>query len=571
MQNDSVPAEQDMTVWDILERSARRTPDAPAIDFLGARLTYRAVWRQAERAAAGLLDQGVRKGDRVALCLPNTPYSVIMFFAILRIGAIVVNVNPLYADDEMRRIFANSGARMVVTADVRMIFDHVRHGAGDTGVEKIVICPIDQALPKLKAALYRVAKRHDIVPRCAGPRHVYYGTLIESRTVLPRVPIDPARDVAVLQYTGGTTGLPKGAMLSHRNIVANAIQIDHHLGGQLPAPQRFLGVLPLFHVFALQAVMMLPILRGEAIYLQPRFDAGAVLKCLRRARITALPAVPSILTALLKENTVRREDFASLRLVCSGGAPLPPALRARFEHFTGSSVIEGYGLSETSPVLTLTPIGAPRDGSCGTVLEGTTLQIRDPEDSSRVLPQGMAGEVCVRGPQVMLGYWPSEETADPLTEDGFLRTGDVGYLDRDGYLFLVDRLKDMIICGGYKIYPRTVEDALYLHPAVSEVIVIGVPDAYWGQVPVAYVALKPGAQVDEGALLTHLERHLSKIERPREILFRPTLPRTMIGKLSKKDLIRQEGLEAGLSARAARPESPSDIISKQWTPSSKTR
>ncbi|GAJ28207.1 long-chain-fatty-acid--CoA ligase [Acidomonas methanolica] len=526
----------------LLDGTAAQRPDARALDFMGRTMTYRELHRTVERVAAGLQDLGVKKGDRVGLSLPNTPYSVIFFFAVQRLGAIVVNLNPLYVQHEVKQILIASGVSVLVLSDLKAIAQGTFLATEKTQVRHIVVCPFAAALPPVKSILFRIAKAKDIWRVPEDERIVPYSVLARSDSTLRPVAIDPSRDVAVLQFTGGTTGTPKAAMLTHGNLLSNIQQVQGMVREALAQPPVTLGILPLFHVFALMAVMLLTVVAGGEIVLLPRFDAKTTLGTLRRTRVSILPAVPTILTALLREKALTPDLFTHMRAVISGGAPLPVALRKRFEETARCPVVEGYGLSETSPVLTLNPLGAVRDGSCGKIVMNTDLQIRSLDNVAEQVPQGQKGEVCVRGPQVMPGYWRGDEIASPFTEDGYFRTGDVGYVDADGYLFLVDRLKDIIICGGYNVYPHAIEEALHKHPAVLETIVLGVPDSYRGQAPKAFVVLRPGARATAEELATHLEEYLSKIERPKEIVFRDTLPKTLIGKLSRKDLMIQEGL-----------------------------
>lgn len=529
-------------LFDLLRVSTFRRPNALAIDFMGRKLTYRDIFQAVEHVAGGLNDIGVSRGDRVALSLPNTPYSVIIFFAVQRIGAVVVNLNPLYVQHEVHQILKTADISVLVMSDIAAIAEPTYRAAENTSVRRIVVCPFSHALPPVKSTLFKVLKWRDIYHFPADKRIVSYDTLAHSRTVAKHVTIDPQHDVAVLQFTGGTTGIPKAARLTHGNLLANIEQIKDMAQDALREPPTTLGILPLFHVFALMAVMLLTIERGGEIVLLPRFDTHATLATMRRVRIALMPIVPTILTALLRDPDLSPDLFTHMRAIISGGAPLPVALRKRFEETARCPIIEGYGLSETSPVLTLNPLHGVRDGSCGKVVIHTDLQIRSLDDVTLRLPPMEKGEVCVRGPQVMSGYWKSDENASAFTPDGYFRTGDVGYLDEDGYLFLVDRLKDIIICGGYNVYPHIIEEALHRHPAVLEALVVGVPDPYRGQAPKAFVTLRPNSTATPAELAIHLEQYISKIERPREIVLRDSLPKTLIGKLSRKDLKIQEGI-----------------------------
>jgi long-chain acyl-CoA synthetase len=352
-------------------------------------------------------------------------------------------------------------------------------------------------------------------------------------------------DVAVLQYTGGTTGEPKGAMLSHANLVSNADATLAHFGGEPSQPDRVLGVLPLFHVFALTTVLTSSIRSGGEMILLPRFELDQVLKTLEKSRPTLFPAVPTIFGAIASRAETQKIDLSFARACISGGAPLPSELRTDFIRLTGANLMEGYGLTEASPIITCNPVDrAGKAGSAGIPYPGTTIEIRDPANPAKLLAIGENGEICARGPQVMQGYWNRPIATAEVFIDGALRTGDLGHLDEDGYLFIVDRLKDVILCSGYNVYPRTIEEALYEHSAVREVVVIGVSDPYRGQAPKAFVTLGPDETVTPTELKAFLADKLSKIEMPREIEIREELPKTLIGKLSKKELVEEERAKA---------------------------
>jgi long-chain acyl-CoA synthetase len=351
--------------------------------------------------------------------------------------------------------------------------------------------------------------------------------------------------VAVLQYTGGTTGTPKGAMLTHANLTANTAQVLAWAIDLQPGKESILGALPLFHVFAMTVVMNVGVAMAAKMILMPRFQLVQALKLLHREKPTMLPAVPTIFTAMLNYPDFKSYDLSSLRFCISGGAPLPLEIKQKFEAVSGSKVVEGYGLSEASPVLTCNPIeGTPVPGSIGPPLPGTLISLRDIDDPTKEVPQGERGELCAKGPQIMKGYWKKPAETEKQFVDGFLRTGDVAIMDERGFLSIVDRMKDLIICSGYNVYPRRVEEAVYEHPAVEEVTVIGIPDAYRGEAPKAFIKLKAGMTATKADILKHLESKLSKIEMPSQIEFRDSLPKTIIGKLSKTELVAEEAARA---------------------------
>jgi long-chain acyl-CoA synthetase len=529
---------------DMLDRSVARFGAQAVLDFLGRRMTYAELGEAVTHAARGLQDLGVKKGTRVALCLPNTPYYPILFFATLKAGGIVVNVNPLYVERELCHLIKDSGAEIIATCDIAEIHARVLKVAGEMGVRHVITCPIAGALPTLKGLAYRLLKRAEIGRAPSDARHLTFEKLLSAKGTPAPVAVTPD-EVAVLQYTGGTTGEPKAAMLSHANLVANADAMVIHVGGEQPVPAKVVGALPLFHVFALTTVLTYSIRTGAEMILLPRFELQQLLKTIARTRPNYFPAVPTIYAAITTAAATQRVDLSSIRACISGGAPLPAEVRVAFEQATGAKVVEGYGLSEASPIITCNPIeGLNKPGSAGLPFPGTTIEIRDREDPSRLMPVGENGEICARGPQVTQGYWNKPGATADLFVDRALRTGDVGHLDEDGYLFIVDRIKDLILCGGYNVYPRVIEDALYEHPAVAEAIVIGVPDAYRGQAPKAFVTLAPGAAATPTELRDFLRDKISKIELPREVEIRDVLPKTLIGKLSKKELVAEEAAKA---------------------------
>lgn len=533
-------------VFDLLDASVRRHATRPALNFLGRKWTYAQLAEMVDAAAAGLQRLGVTKGVRVGLCLPNTPYSVIFYFAVLKAGGTVVNFSPLYVERELKHQIMDSGTTIMVVLDLKVIHARVAAVAAEAGVRKIIVCPMAKILKFIKALGFLLLKRKEIASfDPADGVHVPYDALVRDVGPFTPVSIDAERDLAVLQYTGGTTGVPKGAQLSHANVTANAIQVRDHVCVLGEGEERVLGVLPLFHVFAMTTVMTLPLSIGAEIILVPRFNLDDLLATIARERPTVFPGVPTIFTAINNCPTARREQLSSLRLGVSGGAPLPAEVRARFNELSGCKLVEGYGLSETSPVLTANlPLGVIKDGSVGTPVPGTIIEIRDLADPTRILGVGERGEVCARGPQVMSGYWNKPDATRDAFIDGAFRTGDVGYLDEDGYLFLVDRIKDVILCGGYNVYPRMIEEALYLHPAVAEAVAIGIPDPYRGQAPKAFVTLKEGHEATPEELADFLKTQLSKIELPKQVEIRDSLPKTLVGKLSKKELVEEEKARA---------------------------
>ncbi len=512
----------------------------PAFDFLGRRTTWADAAATAARLAAGLQRLGLRKGDRIGLLLPNCPAYPLLFFGALQAGLVVVNFNPLYAPRELEHQARDAGISIIATLDLQATYPKAAALLRAGVVQRILVCPFADMLPASKRTLFRVLKRRDRAQPPRDDAHVWFADLAAPGPAPEPVEIDPARDVAVLQYTGGTSGVPKGAMLSHANLYANAAQGAMWFKDTRPGEERMMAALPFFHVFAMTTVMLFAVLAGAEIVMLPRFELKSAVRAIGRRRPTFMPGVPTMFNAIASYKG--RADLTSIRFCISGGAPLPPEVKARFEARTGCVVVEGYGLTETSPcVICNPPGGLNKTGSIGIPMPGTEAELRDPEDPLRRVPQGERGEVCLRGPQVMLGYWGRpEETMASTTPDGFFRTADIGVMDAQGYFSIVDRIKDLILAGGYNVYPRVVEDAVYQHPAVAECTVIGVPDAYRGETVKAFVVLRSGTALTAEALLVFLKEHLSPIEMPKHVEFRDTLPRTLIGKLSKKELVEEE-------------------------------
>ena len=525
----------------IMDDAAERFSENRCIDFLGKTYTYREIGEQVSRAAKGLQHLGVGKGMKVGLCLPNTPYAVISYYAILKAGGTVVNYNPLYVERELAQQVEDSETEIMVTLDLEQIYPKVAALLELTHLRHVVVCRMSDILPPLKGILFSTLKASEVADIPEDIQHIPFANLINNDGVMTPPEIDPGQDVAVLQYTGGTTGLPKGAMLTHGNLAANLTQVRRWVGGFRDGEECILGVLPLFHVFGMTLVMNLGISSGAELILLPRFELDDLLKAIDRSRVTVLMGVPTIYTAIVSARKLKDYDLTSIKYCISGGAPLPMALKQSFEAITGCVLVEGYGLSECAPVVTCNPIdGVNKEGSVGIPLPGTVVEIRDVEVPKRKMLLGEKGEICISGPQVMSGYWRRPDETSMSIVDGRMHTGDIGDMDEDLYIFLVDRIKDLIICGGFNVYPRVIEEAILQHPSVVEATVIGVPDAYRGETPKAFVKLGDGQSLDEAELKAFLKNRLSPIEMPDYIEFRDELPKTLIGKLSKKELVAEE-------------------------------
>nr|WP_272211108.1 long-chain fatty acid--CoA ligase [Marinicella sp. W31]MDC2876989.1 long-chain fatty acid--CoA ligase [Marinicella sp. W31] len=540
---------------DFLDDAVRRFSDRAAVEFFDRTWTYGQIDHLVDRFSRGLAGLGVKRAHVSVSACPILLFGS-LFFAVLKAGGVVVNYNPLYTSRELLAQIRDSGTEVMITLDLQQVYKGLGPIIADAELKHVIVCSMAESLPTAKGLLFRLFKRADRarIPRDAY--HISYDAVLRKgdQTERRAVEITP-QDIAVLQYTGGTTGIPKGAMLSHTALISNARQMLAQTGEDVltPGEEVIVGVLPFFHVFAMTVCMLYAIEIGAVMLLVPRFNRDDLIALMEKRRPTLLPAVPTIYGAINAVAATRRIDLTSLKICVSGGAPLPLEVRTDFEKLTGCKLSEGYGLTECSPVVSVNPFdGRPaRPGSAGLALPGTVLEIRDSENPAVVLPKGVKGELWVRGPQVMSGYWNKPDDTAYALRDGAFRTGDVGYIDEDGYLFLVDRLKDLIICGGYNVYPRLIEEALYEHEDVAEAIVIGVRDEYRGEAPKAFVALRPDSTVTVEELHAFLKPRLSKIELPRAIEIRESLPKTMIGKLSKKELIEEE---RNTSHHAAEPK-----------------
>ncbi len=533
-------------VYEMLDYTAKTYPDAPAFDFLGAKMNWREINDLTCKFAKGLQEIGIEKGTKVGIFLPNCPFFLISYYALMRIGATVINYNPLYASAELESMIEDSDTDAIITHDLEMLYSKMSKLLHSTRLEKLIVASFTPFLPFPKNHLFKLLKGKELADVDVNSRRVFqYEDMIENDGKYRPVDINPEEDIALFQYTGGTTGLPKGAMLTHANIVANAEQAYMWIGSE-EANEKMLGVLPFFHVFAMTVVMNVSVRGGWEIIALPRFELDATLKLINDKKPTIFPAVPAIINGINNNKKLAKFDLSSIKYCISGGAPLPVKVKERFEEKTGCAAVEGYGLTESSPVLCCNnPRVETRAGSIGFPLPQTVIEIIDPETGKHV-PSGERGELCARGPQVMKGYWNRpEDNAKTLQEDGRLHTGDIAIMDEDGYFFIVDRIKDMIITNGYNVYPRNVEEAIYKHPSVEECIVAGLPDANRGEIVKAWIKRKDGRELSADDLKTFLAERISPMEIPKRIEFREEdLPKTMIGKLSRKDVVAQE-LENG--------------------------
>lgn len=541
---DGVPDEIEapsQTLPQMIEASVARYGRKPALEFFGAVTSYRELGEQIERAAEGLRKLGVKKGDRVAIVLPNCPQHVVAFYAALRLGAIVIEHNPLYTARELRHQFEDHGARVAIVWD--KTFDTLAGFPADLTLDRIVSVDITEALPfgKRLALKLPVKKAREsraqltATPRAAHP--LTWAKLLDHRRVSRRVAGPALDDIALLQYTSGTTGTPKGATLTHANLRANAAQGRAWVPGLLDGEETFYGVLPLFHAYGMTLCLTFAMSIGAKLVLFPKFDLGLVTDAARTSPPTFLPAVPPIYDQLARAASRGSIDLSSVRFAISGAMSLPVATVANWEEATGGLLVEGYGMTETSPVALGNPIGpSRRPGTVGVPFPSTEIRVVDPA-TLEDLPFGEPGELLIRGPQVFQGYWGRPgDTATTLLSGGWLRSGDIASVSADGFVTIVDRLKELIITGGFNVSPTEVEDALGSHPDVESAAVVALPRANGGEEVAAAVVLRPGATLDVEGLRDYCRTRLAAYKVPRRIVAVDELPRSLIGKVLRRQV-----------------------------------
>jgi long-chain acyl-CoA synthetase len=534
----------------LLADAARDFPHAPALHFEGRTMSYAELAERAWRFAGTLASLGVTKGTRVGLILPNSPQAVVAFFGILRAGGVVVQNNPTYTERELEHQLGDSGVEVLVCLD--LVYERVKPLRERLGIREVIVTSVIDELPAVKRLLAPYTKRGREATAGIGTHEPVLRWRDLARRADPRAPeaeVDPAVDLALLQYTGGTTGLSKGVMLSHANLAANVEQVRAWFPDADPGHEIMMAVLPFFHVYGLTVCMLLGVRLRAALVLQPRFDLNQVLEAVDRYRPTLFPGVPTMYVAINRAVAAGGHDLSSIKACLSGAAALPLEVAERFERFSGGRLVEGYGLSECSPVALANPIyGKRKAGTIGMPLPDTQARVAEPENPSRTLPPGKPGELALRGPQVMLGYWNRPEETDQVLRDGWLLTGDMAVMDDEGYFTIVDRKKDLIIAGGYNIYPREVEEVLYEHPKVSEVCVAGVPDSYRGESVKAFIVLRQGEQATVEEIREFAKGKLASYKVPRLIEFRDDLPKTIIGKPLRRVLLAEERAKADADA-----------------------
>ncbi|RLD97378.1 MAG: long-chain fatty acid--CoA ligase [Aquificota bacterium] len=531
----------------LLERGVELAGERDALVFFGKRINYRELYRSTLSLAASLQRLGVGKGTRVAFLLPNCPVYPMAYYALLKIGAIVVQLNPMYTPRELNLLLEDSGARMVITLDILAF--KFEEALEQRLIDKLIVANMKDFLPFPLNLLFplKVRKQPKLDMGRYGDRVENFLPSIKETGEPEPVEIDPEEDVAVFQYTGGTTGISKAAMLTHSNLVANTVQTRTWTYRSQDAREVVMCVLPFFHVYGMTAAMNVGFYMGSTLVLVPRFEVKEVVHLIKKYKVTMFPGVPTIYVAINQYASDHKVDLSSVEVCISGGAPLPVEVAQEFERITGGKVVEGYGLSEASPVTHANPVwGKRKFGSIGLPFPDTDAKIVDPETGEE-LSQGEVGELAVRGPQVMKGYWNRpKETAQAL-RNGWLHTGDMARMDEEGYFYIVDRKKDMIISGGYNIYPREVEEVLYEHPKILEAAVIGVPHEYKGEIVKAYVVLRKGEVVTAEEVIEFCRERLAPYKVPKEVEFANDLPKSMIGKVLRRELKEKELLKEKVS------------------------
>lgn len=556
MYETGVPGEivypEGMIVPDILDRAAARFPNNPATIFptalgsrlVAGRLTYRDLENATNRFANALIALGVQKVDRVALLFPNSPQFVISYFGALKTGAVVICFNPVYTEHEIERQLIDCGAETVVT--MTKWVPAIKKVQANTRVTRVIATNIKDYFHPLASLLFTVAKEKQEGFRVPlDPKDYSFKMMLQNASdAKPNVQISPD-DISLLQYTGGTTGVPKGAVLTHRNLVSNCLQSVAWFTTAQDGKEVTLSIIPFFHMYGMMIAMLLTLIKAGALVLFPRFEIEHAFMAIDAYKPTIFPGVPALYIAMINNPNVHKHDLHSVRMCLSGAAPLPQEVQTGFEMLSGGRLVEGYGMTESSPLTHANPInGERRTGSIGVPVPSTDARIVNPENADEVLPPGSVGELAIRGPQVFQGYWNRPEESVNTLRNGWLITGDIARMDDDGFFYIVERKKDMIIIGGYKVFPRDIEEELFKHPKIKEATVIGVPHPKMGEVPKAYVVLKDGETCTPEEIIEYMNQNVADYKVPRQIEFRDALPKTIIGKVLKRQLMEEEKAKA---------------------------
>lgn len=531
---------------EFLKEVAFSYKEKKALHFMGKELSFQDVYEQSKQFANYLQQLGIVKGDRIAIMLPNSPQGVIGYYGSLLAGAVVVQTNPLYKERELVYQLADSGAKVIICLDI--LYPMVSKVKKDTELEHIIVTGIKDYLPFPKNKIYPFIQKKEygivVTPEQSTDTHIWSTMMKKTTSDYKPVNVNPKEDLALLQYTGGTTGFPKGVMLTHYNLVSNTQMCQAWLFKAKQGEETVLGVLPFFHVYGMTTVMNLSIMFGAKMILLPKFNPEDILKVIEKERPTLFPGAPTIYVGILNHPNLEKYDLSSIKACISGSAPLPLDVQQKFEQVTGGKLVEGYGLTETSPVTHANFVWGKRiHGSIGIPWPDTEATILNMETYEQA-EIGEIGEVSIKGPQVMKGYWNKPEETENTFKNGWLLTGDLGYMDENGYFYIVDRRKDMIIAGGYNIYPREVEEVLYEHEGVVEAVIAGVPDPYRGETVKAYVVPKSGYELDEAELNKFCRKHLAAYKVPRIYEFREELPKTAVGKILRRQLIDEDKVKS---------------------------
>lgn len=530
------------TLQSYLKRAAERFPDKVALDFMGKEMTYDEVYKSSLRLANQLKSLGVDHGDRVAIMLANTPQSVISYYGALFAGAIVVQTNPLYVEREIEHQMNDSGAKIMICLD--LVYPRVAKVKEKTPLEHIIVTGIKDYLPFPKNLIYPYIQKKNtgitVDLQYNNRLHSFVNVLKKGKEEEIELTIDPKEDLALLQYTGGTTGPAKGVMLTHYNLVVNTQQCQSWMYEMKEGEEIILAALPFFHVYGMTTVMNLSIRMGFKMIIMPKFEPKDILKAIEKHKATLYPGAPTMYIGLLNHPDIKKRDLSSIKACISGSAPLPIEVQNQFEKETKGRLVEGYGLTETSPVAVANLIWDVRKtGSIGIPWPDTDVAILSAETGEPAAP-GEIGEIIIKGPQVMKGYWNRPEETQAVFKGEWFLSGDMGYMDEEGFFYIVDRKKDMIIAGGFNIYPREIEEILYEHEAIQEACVIGVPDPYRGETVKAFIVLKEGQTISENELEEFCRKHLAAYKIPRLYEFRDELPKTMVGKVLRRVLVEEE-------------------------------
>jgi len=527
---------------DLLKTKAEKYPRKTAIVYFDKPMTYRELDSASDRFATALSELGVKKGDKVALFLANMPQFVIAYYGVLKIGAIETAISPLYKEREVEHQLSDSEAETIVVLDV--LYPIVRNVMDKTKLKRVIVASLKDYMPKMLAFLGSLMKKIPSYRVELGPSTFLFQDLLNKYPPNPpKVEIDPKEDLAALQYTGGTTGTAKGAMLTHMNLVSNAVACAAWLRGN-EGEETFLTVLPLFHIYGMTTGMNAPIYLAGKMVMLPQFNVLGTLKAIQKHKATVFCGAPTMYALLLAHPGLSRYDLKSVRFCISGSAPLPPDVQKKWMEMTGGVLVEGYGLTESSPVTHCNPLDRSmktvKVGSIGLPWPDTDAKIMDMETGEKEMELGETGELVVKGPQVMKGYWKMSEESGTVLRDEWLYTGDIGKMDEDGYFYITDRKKDLIKYKGYSVYPREIEDVLYEHPAVKLCAVVGKPDAVAGEIPKAFVVLKDGATATEEEIKKFVNEKVAPYKAIRELEFRKELPMTLVGKVLRRVLQEEE-------------------------------